>query len=176
MDFNFQTLFSHLTDDQMKAILQDFWRKNEENHTEMGILQRKEAESQNEISRLRQEINDRDKKISLLNDESERTKIEFERKIKDLNAKNSQLEKKIDGQTLSCPVCHENFDTEDHQPFALSCPHMVCARCLYPAALMTQCSLADEFGKSPEMAHPSNRYPVCRTVVTTQLKKIWLNS
>ena len=81
MDFNFQTLFSHLTNDQMKAILQDFWRKNEENHTEMSILQRKEAESQNEISRLRQEINDRDKKISLLNDESERTKIEFERKI-----------------------------------------------------------------------------------------------
>ena len=87
MDFNFQTLFSHLNNDQMKAILLDFWRKNEENHTEMGLLKRKEAESQQEISRLRQEINDRDKKSSLLNDEFERTKSEYEREIKDLSAK-----------------------------------------------------------------------------------------
>ena len=71
MDFNFQSIFTHFspTYDQMKAALQDFWRKNEENHTEIARLQQKDIASQDEISRLRQENKDHEKKISFLNHE-----------------------------------------------------------------------------------------------------------
>ena len=46
MDFIFQAFFTHLnpTNDEMKAILQDICRKNEENQTTIGRLQEKEAE------------------------------------------------------------------------------------------------------------------------------------
>ena len=57
MDFILQAFFTHMnpTPDQMKAILQEFCRKNEENETKIGRLQENEVESQTENSRLRHE-------------------------------------------------------------------------------------------------------------------------
>ena len=80
----------------------------------------------------------------------------------------SELLRLIEEQKPSCPVCLENFDTESHQPYALSCPHMVCAQCLYPA-------LERHVNRNIQgESHPSTRCPICRTRVNTSLKKICL--
>ena len=79
--------------------------------------------------------------------------------------KNARLESEIEEHKISCPVCLEGFDTEAHQPYALSCPHMVCAECLYPA-LESRNNRSNQ-GES----HPSKRCPVCRARVNTSLKK-----
>ena len=222
MDFNFQAIFTHFspTYDQMKAALQDFWRKNEENQTEIARLQQKDVASQGEISRLRQENNDHEKKISFLNHEYQQTmkqscKIaELERENFELRRKNSDFERKklfyielerkqtelkrmysklksekidledeIEEQEPSCPVCMENFDTEDHQPYALSCPHMVCAQCLHPALETNNLirswvweQLSRDSPVNQAGRHPSKRCPICRTQVTTPPKKICLQS
>ena len=145
----------------MKAILQDFWRKNEENQAEIGRLQQKEVENQGETMRLRQEIDEREnhetsieseldarsniiEELERKNNEQEKQKSELERQNCELDRKysellvmysecqrkNGMLESEIEEQKPSCPVCLLNFDTEAHQPYALSCPHMVCAHCL----------------------------------------------
>ena len=184
MDFNFQALFSHisLTHDQMKAILQDFWRKNEENQSEIGRLQQKVVESQNENSRLRHEnekYKSENTKLRQENNEhledNELNQENFamiQEEFDDLLAaeverKTSELTKQIELSKPSCPVCLQNFDTEARQPYALSCPHMVCAHCLRPGPAQNS---------REGSRHPSKRCPVCRTQVTTPLKKICLNS
>ena len=205
----------------MKAALQDFWRKNEENHTEIARLQQKDIASQDEISRLRQENNDHEKKISFLNHEYgkinqqsskiaeldrenvelRRKNVEFERKklfYTELERKHTELKKmysklrnektvledEIEEQKPSCPVCLENFDTEDCQPYALSCEHIVCAECLHPGLETNKelrSSIYEEMSRGWPMVrtierHPSKRCPICRTPVTTSLKKICLQS
>ena len=163
MDFNFQALFSHinLTNDQMKAILQDFWRKNEENQSEIGRLQQKDAESQDEISRLRhenekyksencklrQENNEHLGENFRLSQENEQNQHEFallqhenDDKLAaaiaaEVERKTRELRQEVNMMQVflpSCPVCLENFDKEARQPYALSCEHMVCAQCLHP--------------------------------------------
>jgi len=257
MNFNFKTIFTHFhpTCDQLKAALQDFWKKNEENETEIARLQQKDVASQGEISRLRQENNDHEKKISFLNHEYgkineqsnkiaeiegknvelerknaelERKNVELERKNAELERKNAELERKndelrrknvpivrnkllysdlerkhtelkkmyskltnekndlenkIEEQKPSCPVCMQKFDTEECQPYALSCPHIVCAQCLHPALetdelrqlnLWAQLMHDNPIGLAER--HPSKRCPICRIQVTTQLKKICLQS
>ena len=160
MDFNFQALFSHIdvTNDQMKAILQDFWKKNEENQSEIVKLQLKHAEGQAEIARLRQEnekCKDENCRLRLKNDEhqgenfrlqqeneqilheiallehedDERFTTEMEETASELR---SEVLNQIELLKPSCPVCLESFDTDARQPYALSCPHMVCAQCLDP--------------------------------------------
>ena len=87
--------------------------------------------------------------------------------------KNTRLESDIEKQKISCPVCLENFDTEARQPYALSCPHMVCAHCLYPALEKDR----DESRNSRNIqgeTHPSKHCPICRTPVVSPLKKICL--
>ena len=207
MDFNFQALFSHInvTNDQMKAILQDFWRKNEENQAEIGRLQQKEVENQGEIMRLRQEIDEREnhetsieseldarsniiEELERKNNEQEKQKSELERQNCELDRKysellvmysecqrkNGMLESEIEEQKPSCPVCLLNFDTEARQPYALSCPHMVSARCLYPALERERYHQHDIDIQGG--SHPSRRCPICRTRVNTRLKKICLQS
>ena len=77
MDFKFQAVFSHInpTNDQMKAILQDFWRKNEENQAEIIRLQKKEAESQAEIVKLQRKEADSKAEIAGLRYEYEKCKV-----------------------------------------------------------------------------------------------------
>ena len=156
MDFNFQAVFSHInpTTDQMKAILQDFWRKNEENQAEIVKLQRKEAESRAEIERLRyeneickgencrlrQENNEHLGEYFKLRQENEQSLHEIallehendEKLTTEIQKKTREIINQIDLSKPSCPVCLEHFDTEACQPYALSCEHMVCAQCLYP--------------------------------------------
>ena len=127
----------------MKAILQDFWRKNEENQAEIGRLQQKEVENQGKIERLLQEIDER---------ENHETFIENE-----LEAKSDIIE-----------------DLERKNNYALSCPHMVCARCLYPALERERYHQHDIDIQGG--SHPSRRCPICRTRVNTRLKKICLQS
>ena len=221
MDFNFQALFSHinLTNDQMKAILQDFWRKNEENQSEIGKLQQKETESQGEISRLHREIEKHQSEICRLRQENNdhqgenfRPRRENEQYLHEISLfqhendeilaaeierQDRQATMLIELSKPSCPVCLENFDSEAHQPYALSCPHMICAECLNPALgtvhinfLVSVERLNDllSIGRSALdydhrrflyrniLRHPSKRCPVCRTEVTTPFKKICLNS
>ena len=215
MDFNFQSIFTHFspTYDQMKAALQDFWRKNEENHTEIARLQQKDIASQDEISRLRQENSEHEKKIAFLNheygkinqqsskiaeldrenvelrrknEEFERKKlfyIELERKHTELKKMYSKLrnekivlEDEMEEQKPSCPVCMENFDTDKRQPYALSCPHMVCAKCLHPGLKTIKMIRSRDSPTIQAERHPSKRCPICRTQVTTPLKKICLQS
>ena len=254
MTFNTNTLLFHFTRDfrAIQKIISDFCEE-----TKDGILKlrEKEVESQTEIIRLRQEIderknhetllehqiNEKSNKIEELERESElvRKNCELDRKYSELlvmysecQRKNGRLQNEIDeksnkieelirknnalkernlelarknceldsnnsdllvmysecqrkngrlefeiGQKPSCPVCLENFDTESRQPYALSCPHMVCAQCLYPALERAANWIAyrsrdnrDSQGES----HPSRRCPVCRTRVNTFLKKICL--
>ena len=216
MDFNFQTIFTHFspTYDQMKAALQDFWRKNEENQVEIARLQQKNVDSQGEISRLRQENSDHEKKITFLNHEYDKinqqsSKIaELERENIELRRKNSDFERKkifyielerkhtklkriliklrsekidledeIEEQKPSCLVCMENFDTEERQPYALSCPHMVCAQCLHPDLETNEfIRLSHREASIILDSHPPKRCPICRTQVTTPLKKICLQT
>merc|ERR1711937_168075 len=78
MDFKFQAVFSHInpTNDQMKAILQDFWKKNEENQAEIIKLQLKEAESQAELVKLQRKETDSKAEIARLAYEYEKCKGE----------------------------------------------------------------------------------------------------
>ena len=137
----------------MKAILQDFWRKNEENQSEIVKLQLKEAESQAEIARLRyenekctgensklrQENNGHQGEIFRLRQENEQKQHEIallehendEKLAAAVERKTSEILSQIELSKPSCPVCLENFDTEARQPYALSCEHMVCAQCLF---------------------------------------------
>ena len=207
MDFNFQALFSHinLTNEQMKAILQDFWSKNEENQSEIGRLREKDAESQDEISRLRhendklksencklrQENNEHQGENFRLSQENEQNQHEFallqhendDKLAAAVERKISEVRIQMEQSKPSCPVCFEYFDTEARQPYALSCPHMVCAQCLYPALerrhrrLGYSNKLHHEYeSEGIGRAHPSRKCPVCRTRVIAPLKKICLNS
>ena len=177
MDSNFQALFTHLnpTEDQLKAILQDLWRKNDE--------------KQKEISKIREENFAKSMEI-----------IEMNRKVEALTGKVEALTGKVEALTeenellkmiktcddISCSVCLQNFDEEDHQPYVLSCPHVICAECLFPALVRITLPAPIPSGWSSatlnnahmiqNQNHPSKRCPVCREPVTTKLKKVCLRS
>ena len=104
MDSNFQALFTHLnpTEDQLKAILQDLWRKNDK--------------KQKKISKIREENFAKSMEI-----------IEMNRKVEALTDENELLKMIKTCNDISCSVCLENFDEEDHQPYVLSCPHVICS-------------------------------------------------
>ena len=145
----------------MRAILQDLWRKNEENQSEIVKLQRKEAESQAEIARglieiarlryeydkstgencrLRKENNEHQGEISRLRQENEAciALLEHENDEKVAAAvekKTREILSQIELSKPSCPVCLENFATGARQPYALSCEHMICANCLLSVQL-----------------------------------------
>ena len=140
MDSNFEALFTHFspTNDQVKALLLDLWKKNDEK-------QKKIDKMMGRIADLKKELLD--------------TKLEIP----------------------SCSCCLEKFDEEDHQPYVLSCPHIVCSRCLHPA-------LQPHVGKNKatsserlnnahiidDQYHPSKICPACEEPVTTTLKKVCL--
>jgi len=155
MDSNFQALFTHLnpTEDQLKAILQELWRKNDE--------------KQKEISKIREENFAKSMEI-----------IEMNRKVEALTDENELLKMIKTCNDISCSVCLENFDDEDHQPYVLSCPHVICSQCLYPA--LVRLGLSSEYLNNAHVIHnqnhPSKRCPVCREPVTTKLKKVCLRS
>ena len=161
MDSNFQALFTHLnpTEDQLKAILQDLWRKNDE--------------KQKEISKIREENFAKSMEI-----------IEMNRKVEALTDENELLKMIKACDDISCSVCLENFDEEDHQPYGLSCPHVICSQCLYPALVrLDRLSFPAHSSEClnnahiiPDQNHPSKRCPVCREPVTTKLKKVCLRS
>ena len=188
MDYNFKVLFSQFnpTVEQMKAMFQDLWRKNDEN--------------QSEISRLRHENEAYRSKIFSLKLENDQKS----EKIAGMETKNSQLTSEIEllkmlavNEEPSCPVCLEKFDEKFRQPYVLSCPHMVCAQCLGPAlsgpslsfirsvnknarrrggALMSEPTSLNNGDNISDQRHPSKLCPVCRTPVTTELKRICLHS
>ena len=164
MDSNFQALFTHLnpTEDQLKAILQDLWRKNDE--------------KQKEISKIREDLS-----MEI---------IEMSRKVEALTEENELLKMIKTCNDISCSVCLRNFDEEDHQPYVLSCPHVICAECLFPALVPAPLltlpapigsgwSLIETLNNAhmiQNQNHPSKRCPVCREPVTTKLKKVCLRS
>ena len=171
MDSNIQALFSHISNQQMKAILKDLWKKNEENRAEIVRLQQELVKAQGEaIGLLREKITNEERKSELVrqNQELDKKYSELQEKYSECERYNARLESEIQEQKISCPVCLEDFDTEAHQPYALSCPHMVCAECLYPA--LESRNNRNNQGES----HPSKRCPVCRARVNTSLKKICL--
>ena len=153
MDSNFQALFTHLnpTEDQLKAILQDLWRKNDE--------------KQKEINKIREENFAKSMEV-----------IEMNRKVEALTDENELLKMIKSSNDISCSVCLENFDEEDHQPYVLSCPHVICSTCLYPA--LVRLALSSEYLNNAHVIHnlnhPSKRCPICREPVTTKLKKVCL--
>ena len=106
MNFIFQTVFTRLspTNDQTKAIFQDFCRKIEEDDTKLGRLQKKDVERQTEILRLRQE---KDKyqiencKLRQENDAKAEELVELKRKYSEL--------KSLEEQKNSCSLCLENL-------------------------------------------------------------------
>ena len=155
MDSNFQALFTHLnpTEDQLKAILQDLWRKNDE--------------KQKEISKIREENFAKSMEI-----------IEMNRKVEALTEENELLKMIKTCNDISCSVCLENFDDEDHQPYVLSCPHVICSKCLWPA--LAPFALSSKYPNNGHIIrdqnHLSKRCPVCRERVTTKLKKVCLRS
>ena len=164
MDSNFQALFTHLnpTEDQLKAILQDLWRKNDE--------------KQKEISKIREENFAKSMEI-----------IEMNRKVEALTEENELLKMIKTCNDISCSVCLQNFDEEDHQPYVLSCPHVICSECLFPALgrltlpapMSSGGSLIETLNNAhmiQNQNHPSKRCPVCREPVTTKLKKVCLRS
>ena len=163
MDSNFQALFTHLnpTEDQLKAILQDLWRKNDE--------------KQKEISKIREENFAKSMEI-----------IEMNRKVEALTEENELLKMIKTCNDISCSVCLQNFDEEDHQPYVLSCPHVICSECLFPALVpapvgsgLPPLDLIETLNNAhmiQNQNHPSKRCPVCREPVTTKLKKVCLRS
>ena len=163
MNYNFQALFTHLnpTGDQLKAMLQDLWRKIDEYETI--------------IDKIRQENEESLSKNKILSTQNAQQCL----KIDDLTNEIEVLKMLVAGDTLSCPVCLEKFDTEHHQAYALSCPHMICSRCLFPAINTFR---SPETGRRNISAiihdqnHPSKRCPVCRQPVKTHPKKICLRS
>ena len=173
MDSNIQALFSHISNQQMKAILKDLWKKNEENRAEIVRLQQELVKAQGEaIGLLREKITNEERKSELVrhNQELDKKYSELQEKYSECERYNARLESEIQEHKITCPVCLEDFDTEAHQPYALSCPHMVCAECLYPA--LESRNNRNNQGES----HPSKRCPVCRARVNTSLKKICLQS
>ena len=176
MDSNFQALFTHLnpTEDQLKAILQDLWRKNDE--------------KQKEISKIREENFAKSIEIMKMN-----------RKVENLTNENELLKMIKTCDDVSCSVCLENFDAEEHQAYVLSCPHVICSKCLYPAlepnvpSVVSETTIRNGHPVTTsriaprserlnnghiirDQNHPSKRCPVCREPVTTKLKKVCLRS
>ena len=143
------------------------------------FLEQEIDEYRNKIEELGRKNNEQEEEKS----EIMRQNCEFDRKNSELlvmysecQRKNERLEMEIEEQKPSCPVCLENFDTEARQPYALSCPHMVCAQCLYPALERTtnrrqRRNNRRRIQRQGE-SHPSKRCPVCRTRVNASLKKI----
>ena len=144
MDSNFEALFTHFkpTDDQIKALLLDLWRKNEE----------------------------KQKKIEKLRRENEAASLSNEKLIE-------KIEKMVfDCNIPYCLVCNQNFDTEDHQPNVLSCPHIICSKCLYPALPPDVASkTATESGtQNNDQNYSSKICPMCHEPVTTTPRKLRL--
>lgn len=212
MNYNFQALFTHLNPNAAQAMLQDLWKKVDEYEKVID-----------KIRQENDEILSKNKTLSTQNDQQNLKITEYEKvigknrqeneenlsKIRTLSTENHEKSLKIDGltneievlkmlaagETLSCPVCLENFDTEDHQAYALSCPHIICSKCLDPALKpnvsthvyrgtgfsmrLVNATLSERINNAhiiPDKNHPSKLCPVCRSPVTTKLKKICLRS
>ena len=186
MDYNFKVLFSQFdpTVEQMKAMFQDLWRKNDENQSEISKLRHENEANRSKISSLKLENHQKSDKI-----------VEIERKNSELTSENEVLKMLAVNEEPSCPVCLEKFDENDHQPYVLSCPHMVCAQCLSPALDGLSLSFIRRYNENArrsggafmshflnnsdnisDQRHPSRLCPVCRTPVTTELKRICLHS
>ena len=172
MDCNFQALFSHLTEDQVKAILQDLWRKNDEKQNELDKVRQENEKNKNELDKIRREKYQQSLKIMTMG-----------KRIDALTNKIEVLKMSTADANLSCPVCLENFDSEDHQAYLLSCPHMICSKCLHPALQnsglisrpATNSARRNNRHIIRDENHPSNRCPICREPVTNILRKICLN-
>lgn len=188
MDYNFKVLFSQFnpTVDQMKAMFQDLWRKNDENQSEISKLRLENEANRSKISNL-----------NLANNEKLDKLAGMERKNSELKSEIELLKMLAVNEEPSCPVCLEKFDEKVRQPYVLSCPHMVCAQCLSPAlsglslsfirsvnknarrrggALMSEPTSLNNGDYISDQRHPSKLCPVCRTPVTTELKRICLHS
>ena len=188
MDYNFKVLFSQFnpTADQMKAMFQDLWRKNDENQSEISKLRQQDEANQSKISSLKLENHQKSDKIARM-----------EKKNSELTSEIELLKMLAVNEKPSCPVCLENFDEKFRQANVLSCPHMVCAQCLGPAlsgfslsfircynknarrlgcALMSEQPSLNNGANISDQRHPSKQCPVCQTPVTTELRRICLNS
>ena len=160
--------------------------------TRLQDLQKKNYETQQKNDQLREENEknqSQNRSPSIKNDQQSQKNQLLERKIDHLKYEINRLKMLNNGNGVSCPVCLENFDTDVHQAYALSCSHMICSGCLKPALdpwpgrLITWAGrevMATERRNNahiiPDQNHPSKRCPVCRQPVTTKLKKICLNS
>ena len=184
MDSNFQALFSHLTHDQVKAVLQDLWRKNDEKQHELDKIRKENDKNKNELDKIRREKYQKSLKIMTMG-----------KAIDALTNKIEVLQMSKASANLSCPVCLENFDSEDHRAYVLNCPHMICSKCLHPAlqpdvnllvykrtrtsGLISRQATNSERRNNRHIIHdenhPSKRCPICREPVTTKLRKIFLN-
>lgn len=192
MEYNFKVLFTQFnpTVDQMKAMFQDLWRKNDENQSEISRLRGENEAKQSKISSLELENDEKSHKIAGM--EREKSKLMSEIELLKMIAVNEEP---------SCPVCLEKFDGNDRQPYLLSCPHMVCAQCLSQGLSRHSVTFIRAYNESarrrgPELMseptvgptylnigdyisdqrHPSKLCPVCRTPVTTELRRICLHS
>ena len=175
---NHKTLLEHEIDEKRNKV-EELKRKNNEQEEEKSELVRQNCELDRKYSELQVMYSECQRKNGRLEsdlDEKRNEIEELERKNNEQKEETSELVRLIEELSLeetkpSCPVCLENFDTESHQPYALSCPHMVCAQCLYPA--LERDESRDNRNIRGE-SHPSKHCPICRTRVNTPLKKICL--
>ena len=77
MDSNFQALFTHLnpTEDQLKAILQDLWRKNDEKQKEINKIREENFAKSMNIIEMNICLQDTFLKVEALTDENELLKM-----------------------------------------------------------------------------------------------------
>ena len=213
MNYNFQALFTHLNPNAAQAMLQDLWKKVDEYEKVIDKVRQENDQILSKNKTLSTQNDQQNMKIAENEKVIEKSRQENEEnlsKIRTLSTENHEKSLKIDGltneievlkmlaagETLSCPVCLENFDTENHQAYALSCPHLICSKCLDPAlkpnvssyiyrgrgsTLRFIRSATDSECRNNghiinDQNHPSKVCPVCRSPVTTKLKKICLRS
>ena len=203
MNYNFQALFTHLNQTGAQALLQDLWRKVDEYEKVIEKMRQENDEiltknrtlsTQNDqqnlkitdyerlINGIRQENEEnlsKNRSLSTENHENYLKILSMDRKINDLTNEIEVLRKFAAGETPTCPCCLENFDTEDHQAYLLSCPHVICSKCLYPALKKLKNPSSFSINNSHiirSRRHPSKICPVCGTPVHTKLKKVCLRS
>ena len=168
MDYNFKVLFSQFnpTVEQMKAMFQDLWRKNDENQTEISKLHRENEANRSKISELKNEI-ELLKMIAVNDEPSCPVCLEkFDRNVRRPYA--------LSCAHMVCAQCLSPALKGFSLSFIRSCNENArrrpgCALMREPTSLNNSDNISDE-------RHPSKQCPVCRTQVTTELKVICLRS
>ena len=94
MDSNFQALFTYLTHDHEKAVLQDLLGKNDEKQNELDKIRQENDKNKNELDKIRREKYQKSLKIMTIG-----------KRIDALTNKIEVLKMSTASANLSCPVC-----------------------------------------------------------------------